>query len=57
MDGGDAVDTIVKREEDYFAPVCAHFGFNNVPKEYKKLAMLYMNVHYVIIQKFNILMN
>lgn len=36
MDGGDAVGTIVKREKDYFAPVCAHFGYNNVPKEYKK---------------------
>jgi D-ornithine 4,5-aminomutase subunit beta len=36
MDGGDAVDTIVKREEDYFAPVCAHFGYNNVPKEFNK---------------------
>lgn len=36
MEGGDAVGTIVKREEDYFAPVCAHFGYNNVPKEYKK---------------------
>ena len=36
MDGGDAVGTIVKREEDYFAPVCAQFGYNNVPKEYKK---------------------
>lgn len=36
MDGGDAVQTIVKREEDYFAPVCAHFGYNNIPKEYKK---------------------
>ncbi|SDE17396.1 D-ornithine 4,5-aminomutase subunit OraE [Sporomusa acidovorans] len=36
MDGGDAVDTIVKREEDYFAPVCAHFGHNHVPSQYKK---------------------
>lgn len=36
MDGGDAVGTIVKREEEYFAPVCAHFGYNNIPKEYKK---------------------
>ncbi|WP_243108716.1 D-ornithine 4,5-aminomutase subunit OraE [Clostridium rectalis] len=35
MDGGDAVDTIVKREENYFAPVCGHFGYNNIPKEYK----------------------
>lgn len=36
MNGGDAVDTIVKREKSYFAPVCAHFGYNNVSKEYKK---------------------
>lgn len=36
MDGGDAVDTIVKREKDYFAPVCAHFGYNNVPDNYDK---------------------
>ncbi|MBU5591475.1 cobalamin-dependent protein [Clostridium sp. MSJ-4] len=36
MDGGDATDTIVMREEDYFAPVCAQFGYNNIPKEYKK---------------------
>lgn len=36
MDGGEGAGTIVKREKDYFAPVCAHFGYNNVPKEYKK---------------------
>ena len=36
MDGGDAVDTIVKREKNYFAPVCAHFGYNNVPDNYDK---------------------
>ena len=36
MEGGDAAQTIVKRESDYFAPVCAHFGYNNVPKEYNK---------------------
>ncbi|KAJ50279.1 D-ornithine 4,5-aminomutase subunit beta [Clostridium tetanomorphum] len=36
MDGGDAVGTIVKREDDYFAPVCAHFGYNNIPKEYER---------------------
>lgn len=34
--GGIAVDTVYEREEDYFAPVCAHFGYNNVPKKYKK---------------------
>ena len=36
MEGGDAAQTIVKRDSDYFAPVCAHFGYNNVPKEYNK---------------------
>ncbi len=36
MAGGDAAGTIVKREADYFAPVCGHFGYNNVPNEYKK---------------------
>ncbi|MGL4730814.1 MAG: D-ornithine 4,5-aminomutase subunit OraE [Clostridium sp.] len=34
IDGGIGVDTVVKRDEDYFAPVCGHFGYNNVPKEY-----------------------
>lgn len=36
IDKGVAADTIYKREKEYFAPVCAHFGYNNVPKEYKK---------------------
>ncbi|MBS5824870.1 MAG: cobalamin-dependent protein [Clostridium argentinense] len=36
IDGGIGVDTVVKRDEDYFAPVCAHFGYNNVPEEYDK---------------------
>lgn len=35
MDGGIGVDTVFEREEDYFAPVCAHFGYNNIPKEYE----------------------
>ena len=35
IQGGIGVDTIVERDEDYFAPVCAHFGYNNIPKEYK----------------------
>lgn len=34
IDGGIASDSVYEREEDYFAPVCAHFGYNNVPKEY-----------------------
>jgi D-ornithine 4,5-aminomutase subunit beta len=35
IDGGIAADTVFQREEDYFAPVCAHFGYNNMPKEHK----------------------
>ncbi|MFL0267885.1 D-ornithine 4,5-aminomutase subunit OraE [Candidatus Clostridium radicumherbarum] len=35
IEGGIGVDTVVEREDDYFAPVCAHFGYNNVPKEYE----------------------
>jgi len=34
IDKGVAADTVYKREKEYFAPVCAHFGYNNVPKEY-----------------------
>ncbi|MFW5871519.1 MAG: D-ornithine 4,5-aminomutase subunit OraE [bacterium] len=26
-------NTVVKRDEDYFAPVCNHFGENNLPKD------------------------
>ncbi|MCM1990824.1 D-ornithine 4,5-aminomutase subunit OraE [Oceanirhabdus seepicola] len=36
IDKGVAAGTVVEREEDYFAPVCAHFGYNNVPEEYNK---------------------
>ncbi len=36
IDGGIAVDTVVPRDKEYFAPVCAHFGYNNIPEEYKK---------------------
>jgi D-ornithine 4,5-aminomutase subunit beta len=35
IDGGIAADSIFEREEDYFAPVCAHFGYNNVPEKYE----------------------
>lgn len=33
LDGGIGVDTIVPRDTDYFAPVCQHYGYNNVPPE------------------------
>lgn len=36
-DAGVGADSIVKREPDYFAPVCHHFGYNNVPKEQGQL--------------------
>jgi D-ornithine 4,5-aminomutase subunit beta len=35
IDGGIAADSIFEREQDYFAPVCAHFGYNNIPQEFK----------------------
>lgn len=34
--GGIASDSIFEREEDYFAPVCAFFGHNSVPKKYEQ---------------------
>lgn len=33
---GVAAGSVVPRDKDYFAPVCAHFGYNNVPEEYDK---------------------
>ncbi|HET6499010.1 MAG TPA: D-ornithine 4,5-aminomutase subunit OraE [Coriobacteriia bacterium] len=33
-DGGVAVGTIVPRADDYLAPVCHHFGMNNLPAGY-----------------------
>ncbi|MCX8058127.1 MAG: D-ornithine 4,5-aminomutase subunit OraE [Spirochaetes bacterium] len=35
-DGGVAANSIVERKPDYFAPVCSHFGNNNIPSKYKK---------------------
>jgi D-ornithine 4,5-aminomutase subunit beta len=32
MDGGLAADTVFEKDEDYFAPVSAFFGYNNVPE-------------------------
>ncbi len=29
--GGVGVDTIIERDPDYYAPVCDHFGYNNLP--------------------------
>jgi D-ornithine 4,5-aminomutase subunit beta len=30
IDGGVSADSVIKREADYFAPVTAHYGYNNV---------------------------
>lgn len=32
MDGGVGVGTVVPRDADYMAPVCEHFGYNNLPE-------------------------
>lgn len=34
-DGGIGAGTVFKREEDYFAPVSVHYGYNNVPPQFK----------------------
>jgi len=36
IDGGVGSGTVVKRDEDYMAPVCRHFGYNNIPGWVKK---------------------
>jgi D-ornithine 4,5-aminomutase subunit beta len=36
IDGGVGADTILKRDEDYMAPVCEHFGYNNLPDNLDK---------------------
>ncbi len=36
IDGGIGVGTVVKKDEDYLAPVCHHFGYNNIPEGLKK---------------------
>ncbi|MGI6643084.1 MAG: D-ornithine 4,5-aminomutase subunit OraE [Bacillota bacterium] len=34
--GGVAAGSIVERDHDYYAPVCHHFGYNNLPEELGK---------------------
>jgi D-ornithine 4,5-aminomutase subunit beta len=34
-DGGIGAGSVVPRDEDYMAPVCNHFGYNNLPKDEK----------------------
>ena len=38
LNGGVGAGTVVKRDEDYFAPVTAHYGYNNV-EQYDKNAV------------------
>jgi D-ornithine 4,5-aminomutase subunit beta len=35
INGGVAADTVVERDKDYMAPVCEHFGYNNLPEGIK----------------------
>lgn len=35
-DGEIAANTVVPRDKDYMAPVCEHFGYNNLPENIKK---------------------
>lgn len=35
IDGGVAAGTVVERDKDYMAPVCEHFGYNNLPEGIK----------------------
>ncbi|AZR74331.1 LuxR family transcriptional regulator [Anoxybacter fermentans] len=32
IDGGVGAGTVVPRDDDYMAPVCDHFGYNNLPE-------------------------
>ncbi len=36
QDGGVAAESIVPRDDDYLAPVCNHFGYNNLPENVEK---------------------
>lgn len=35
IDGGIGEGMIFERDPDYFAPVSVHYGYNNIPKEFK----------------------
>lgn len=35
IDGGIGVGNVFERDADYFAPVSVHFGYNNIPTEFK----------------------
>ena len=36
IEGGIGYGFIYERDEDYFAPVSVHYGYNNIPKEFTK---------------------
>lgn len=36
IDGGVGAGYIYERDEDYFAPVSVHYGYNNIPAEFEK---------------------
>lgn len=36
IEGGLGAGTVFPRDKDYMAPVTAHFGYNNLPEEYKE---------------------
>ena len=36
IEGGVGADTVVPRDDDYLAPVCEHFGYNNLPEDIDK---------------------
>ena len=36
IDGGIGAGMIFERDKDYFAPVSVHYGYNNIPAEFKR---------------------
>lgn len=36
IEGGIGYGFVYERDEDYFAPVSVHYGYNNIPKQFKK---------------------
>lgn len=36
INGGTGAGMIFEREKDYFAPVSVHYGYNNIPPQFKK---------------------
>lgn len=40
IDGGVGAGTVVKRDKEYMAPVCEHFGYNNIPDGIKPCSLI-----------------